>query len=192
MNCIAKRNAFKVLMMMDDLSELKERQENEVAALRSIFDQNFSDCREVDVWQVWRPPEFEITILPENTTQGYSQAYVSVTLKIKFTQNYPLIKPELSLIKSEGLSKTQLNELQSKLEKLSDQLVGSEMVYELCVEVSQYLAKFNVKRFTSFAEEREDIQKREAAEKEEGQRSLEAIRSRVATRILRRFCGRSL
>ena len=56
--------------MDDHINELKERQENEVEALKSIFDHNFKDCREVDVWQVWRPPEFEIMILPENTTQA--------------------------------------------------------------------------------------------------------------------------
>ena len=60
---------FRVIMD-DHINELKERQENEVEALKSIFDHNFKDCREVDVWQVWRPPEFEIMILPENTTQA--------------------------------------------------------------------------------------------------------------------------
>ena len=59
--------------MDDSLNERKERQENEVEALKSIFDQNFKDCRECNPWQVWRPPEFEVQILQENTTQGYSQ-----------------------------------------------------------------------------------------------------------------------
>ena len=41
---------------MDDveLEELKERQENEVAALRSIFDASFQDQRTEDVWKVLR------------------------------------------------------------------------------------------------------------------------------------------
>ena len=61
------------------------------------------------------------------------------------------------------------------------------MVYELCVEASQYLAKFNVKKFTSFAEEREEHQKREAAQKEEGKKNLERIkRDAVAAKIAQR------
>ena len=126
--------------MEKDVDELKERQENEVEALKSIFDHNFKDCRHGDVWQVRRPPEFEILILPENSTQGYSQAYVSVTLKFKFTSSYPRVKPDHSIANNEGLSKGQVDELQSKLESRSDQLEGNEMVYELCVEASQYLA----------------------------------------------------
>ena len=173
--------------MDDHKNELKERQENEVEALKSIFDHNFKDCREVDVWQVWRPPEFEIQILPENTTQGYSEAYVSVTLRFKFTQNYPEVRPEHSFTKTEGLSTEQLKVLSTRIDALSTQLEGNEMVYELCVEASQYLAKFNVKKFTSFAEEREEHRKREAAQKEEGKKNLERIkRDAVAAKIAQR------
>ena len=173
--------------MDNHVNELKERQENEVQALRSIFDHNFKDCREIDVWQVWRPPEFEILILPENTTQGHSEAFVSITLRIKFTQRYPEVKPEHRFTKTEGMSKEQLKELDSKIDALSSELEGNEMVYELCVEASHYLAKFNVKKFTSFAEEREENQKREAAKKEEGKRKLEKLkREAIAAKIAHR------
>ena len=156
-------------------------------ALKSIFDQNFTDCRTVDVWQVWRPPEFEILILPENSTQGYSQAYVSVVLKIKFTPRYPEQKPELSFQNPEGLSKVQLQDLQTRLDVVSTELEGNEMVYELCVEASQQLARFNVKKFTSFAEEREDLHRRKAAQREEGQKTLENIkRQAVAVAVAKR------
>ena len=101
---------------MDDveLEELKERQENEVAALRSIFDASFQDQRTEDVWKVWRPPEFEIKVLPENTTQDY----VSVSLRIKFSTRYPLDSPDITLVSPRGLSSSQLQELQQSLHTL--------------------------------------------------------------------------
>ena len=173
--------------MEDSLNERKEIQENEVEALKSIFDQNFKDCRDVDVWQVWRPPEFEILILPENTSQGYSQAYVSVKLSVKFGGDYPDKRPDLNIVEAEGLSESQVDELKTQLEKLSGECEGGEMVYDLCVEASQYLAKFNVRKFQSFAEEREELQRREAVMKEEGQKTLENIkRQSVAAKVAQR------
>lgn len=105
---------------MDDvaLDELKERQENEVAALKSIFDQSFQDHRVEDVWKVWRPPEFEINILPENSTQGYCEVHVSVSLKIKFSTRYPLVSPDIDLVSPRGLSSSQVEELLENLKSL--------------------------------------------------------------------------
>ena len=101
-----------------DLDELKERQENEVAALRSIFDQSFQDQREEDVWKVWRLPEFEINILPENSTRGYCEAHVSVNVRIKFPARYPLVTPDIDLISPKGLSSSQVEELLQNLQSL--------------------------------------------------------------------------
>ena len=98
--------------------ELKERQENEVAALKSIFDQSFQDHRVEDVWKVWRPPEFEIQILPENSTQGYCEAHVSVNMRIKFSVRYPLVRPEIDLVSPKGLSSSQLQDLLHNLQSL--------------------------------------------------------------------------
>ena len=106
-----------------ELEELKERQENEVAALRSIFDASFQDHRTGDVWKVWRPPEFEIKIVPENTTQGYCEAHVSVSLKIKFSPRYPLDSPDIGLASPRGLSSSQLQELQQSLQDLRNNSV---------------------------------------------------------------------
>ena len=92
-----------------------------MAALRSIFDESFQDQRTEDVWKVWRPPEFEIKILPENTTQGYCEAHVSVSVRIKFTPRYPLDSPDIDLTSPRGLSSSQLQELQQRLNTLREQ-----------------------------------------------------------------------
>ena len=52
------------------------------------------------------------------------------------------------------------------------------MVYELCVEAAQFLARNNTRKFESFAEEREEMRRTEeeaAARKERGQRTLRNI-----------------
>ena len=118
-----------------ELDELKERQENEVAALRSIFDESFQDQRTEDVWKVWRPPEFEINILPENSTRGHCEAHVSVNVRIKFSARYPLVSPDIDLVSPRGLSTSQLEELLHDLKSLRNNSVISSN-YD--IEVSKF------------------------------------------------------
>ena len=103
-----------------NLDELKERQENEVEALKSIFDSSFRDIRKENVWNVSDedarkvPPELIIHLVPENSTQGYTEAHVSVDLRVKFCPKYPLVKPALSLETPTGLSTAHRTELLQK------------------------------------------------------------------------------
>ena len=64
------------------------------------------------------------------------------------------------------------------------------MVYELCVAASQFLARHNVRKFQSFAEEREEIRRKEeeeAVRREKGQRTLKDIeRQALAARLVER------
>jgi len=176
-----------------NLEELKERQENEVEALKSIFDSSFRDTRDENAWNVSGedakkvPPELVIHLVPENSTQGYTEAHVSVDLRVKFSTKYPLVKPVLALETPIGLSKTQLTELLQKLEALSAELEGDEMVYELTGEASQFLSKHNSKGFQSMAEEREARKIEEAAKKQEGKKTLENIkRQAVVAKVAER------
>ena len=63
---------------------------------------------------MWRPPEFEIKVLPENTTEDY----VSVSLRIEFSPRYLLDSPDIPLASPRGLSSSQLQELQQSLHTL--------------------------------------------------------------------------
>jgi len=176
-----------------NLDELKERQENEVEALKSIFDSSFRDIRRENVWNVSDedarkvPPELIIHLVPENSTQGYTEAHVSVDLRVKFCPKYPLVKPALSLETPTGLSTAHRTELLQKLQALSSELEGEEMIYELTGAVSQFLAKHNSKGFQSMAEEREARKSEEAVKKQEGKKTLENIkRQAVVAKVAER------
>ena len=49
---------------MSDVGEtLQDRQEEEVHVLQSIYDKEFEDLRDKDVWKVHRPPEFHLKLV---------------------------------------------------------------------------------------------------------------------------------
>jgi len=53
----------------EDEESLEERQEAEVEALKAIYDEDFKDSRETDVWKVKRPPEFTLKIRPNHDSK---------------------------------------------------------------------------------------------------------------------------
>jgi hypothetical protein len=88
------------------MEEIKERQENEVVALKSIYSNFFADLREELTNhknasfrekkantnnQNDGYPFFKITLFPVNTQsqETFSEPFVQIDLKIKFTSEYP-------------------------------------------------------------------------------------------------------
>jgi hypothetical protein len=91
------------------MDEIKERQENEVVALKSIYSNFFVDLREeqashktanhrerkantpVQLLQNECFPIFKITLFPVNSQsqETLSEPFVQIDLKIKFTPEYP-------------------------------------------------------------------------------------------------------
>ena len=87
---------------MDHIEEnLDERQEDEVEALKSIYDCDFDDLRKQDVWKVRRPPEFLLKIRPDHDSRGAQQT-CTVDLHVKCCKKYPLVAPELELINAKA------------------------------------------------------------------------------------------
>ena len=78
-------------MEVDVEEELRERQENEVEALKAIFDTSFTDLRCGDAWRVWRPAEFSLLLRPEHNTRG-APAHVTAEITVKADIAVMLIK----------------------------------------------------------------------------------------------------
>ncbi len=67
--------------MSDQEDSLEERQELEVQALKGIFDTDFVDLRDKDVWKVKRPPEFNLKLRPNHDSKGKSIMRLSTMSK---------------------------------------------------------------------------------------------------------------
>ncbi|XP_063627840.1 eIF-2-alpha kinase GCN2 [Cydia splendana] len=135
--------------MGDETKE--ERQDNEYAALESIFGDAVSDNRGQNAWKVWRPLDLMLTLHPlhNSNVQG---VHCSVTLHITCCPNYPDKPPDLKIHKMHGLSTENATKLLDELDALAQQLCGEVMIFELAQHAQQFLHDHN-KPTLSFYEE---------------------------------------
>jgi len=109
------------------MENLRERQENEIIALKSIFWNDFEDLRNEKKPQVVKEakranqngqpnnlgtctnaaatnvPLVRITLFPQNSqSQTDRHLYVQIDLKVKFTPNYPNELPKMNLENEKG------------------------------------------------------------------------------------------
>ncbi|XP_070577673.1 eIF-2-alpha kinase GCN2-like [Ptychodera flava] len=155
---------------MADYSETpQERQENELQVLKAIFMDDCRDLREDDPWQVQRPLEVVLHLLPSESMRGETEVYAKIDLRINCTENYPDELPEISFENAKGLSDKQVKALKRSLEREAKKFLGEVMILEMAQYVQQFLHEHNVPQMKSFYHEMlsNEKKKEEKAAKEE-------------------------
>ncbi|XP_022239338.1 eIF-2-alpha kinase GCN2-like [Limulus polyphemus] len=132
---------------------LQERQENELNVLQAIFFDCVKDLRKQDVWKVWRPPEVQITLHPQQSMTAGKEVHVQLDLIVRCTEDYPNEPPHFSLKNPVGLSNHAVEELREQLVEISEKLKGEVMILELAQHVQKYLHLHNTPRYQSFYDE---------------------------------------
>ncbi|KAJ2855182.1 eukaryotic translation initiation factor 2-alpha kinase, partial [Coemansia erecta] len=119
----------------------RETQQNELAALRAIFMEDFKDVETRTAWNV-KPDmsEFIITVRP--TEDGIKDS-VSVGLRVRLPKTYPRTAPQIQLVDRLGLSDSQVESAQKMIKDQVASLVGGEMIYELAVLLSDFITANN-------------------------------------------------
>ncbi|PIA15378.1 kinase-like protein [Coemansia reversa NRRL 1564] len=119
----------------------KEIQQNELAALRAIFMDDFKDVEAKTAWNVRQAaPEFVIQVQP---TDNELKERVSVGLHVRLPMAYPRAVPQLNLESGFGLSEAQQQSALAMLKQQAESLVGGEMIYELAILLSEYITTTN-------------------------------------------------
>lgn len=144
--------------------DLKERQENEVKVLQSMFLDDVRDLRKHDKWKTWRPPELLLTLRPQQS-MGPFEAHVQVDLHVRCGSQYPNDVPYVDVCNQKGLSNQVLVQLRKDLQELKKQLVGEVMVLELAQHVQWFLRQHNAPERGSFYDEMLKNKERQEAEK---------------------------
>ncbi|KAJ2780654.1 eukaryotic translation initiation factor 2-alpha kinase [Coemansia interrupta] len=121
---------------MDDTT--REIQQNELAALRAIFMDDYRDVETKTAWNVKSDmPEFVITVQP---TEDDLKGSVSIGLHVRLPKTYPRTVPQVQLVDGVGLSDAQIHGALEMSRRQAEALVGSEMIYELVISLGDYIA----------------------------------------------------
>ena len=135
----------------------EERQEQEVEALKAIYEDDFQDLRTLDIWKIRRPPEFLLNVYPQHNSKGQLNTHCFAQLHVKMSLEYPLTKPALlELDGVKGVPEKAVKVFTAQLKKAAEtELLGDEMIMELVQRTSIFLDSFNKPSFSSFYEEME-------------------------------------
>ncbi|XP_076173712.1 eukaryotic translation initiation factor 2 alpha kinase Gcn2 isoform X2 [Ptiloglossa arizonensis] len=131
----------------------KDRQENEIEVLKSIFGDELHDLRHGKNKRKWYPLDISITLIPQRGMSGPAKVHAQIDLHVTCSDKYPDEVPNIELWKSRGLSHQQVAVLYSELMELTTQLRGEVMIFELAQHVQKYLHENNKPSYSSFYEE---------------------------------------
>ncbi|KAJ1902536.1 eukaryotic translation initiation factor 2-alpha kinase, partial [Coemansia sp. IMI 209127] len=121
--------------------ETKEMQQNELAALRAIFMDDYRDVETKTAWNVKQSTaEF---VLRVGTTDDEMKHSVSVGLHVKLPKTYPRAAPQITLEEATMLSEAQVQGATTVVKQKITELLGNEMIYEIAIAVSEYITENN-------------------------------------------------
>ncbi|XP_043791915.1 eIF-2-alpha kinase GCN2 isoform X2 [Apis laboriosa] len=131
----------------------KDRQENEIEVLKSIFGDELCDLRCEKNRKKWQPLDILISLMPQKGMSGPAKVYAQIDLHVVCSNKYPDETPNIELKNSRGLSHQQVAVLYTELVELTKRLQGEVMIFELAQHVQKYLHENNKPRYSSFYEE---------------------------------------
>eukprot|EP01138_Halocafeteria_seosinensis_P012644 gb/GECG01012919.1/.p1 GENE.gb/GECG01012919.1/~~gb/GECG01012919.1/.p1 ORF type:complete len:1513 (+),score=256.97 gb/GECG01012919.1/:1-4539(+) len=112
----------------NDSQENREQQDDEFEALQAMYPEELTPLP-----RVWNNYQFRLTLHPlGNETHKLK---LTVTLPAK----YPNIRPDLSLVGSEGISDEDLEELRKQLYQVCDDRLGTPSIFDVATEAQTYL-----------------------------------------------------
>ncbi|XP_030854895.1 eIF-2-alpha kinase GCN2 isoform X1 [Strongylocentrotus purpuratus] len=164
-----------------DITDFRERQENEVEVLKAIFMDDFKDKT--------RDPsqglELHLRLMPQQGMSGSGDVHVTADMTIICPPRYPEQMPTVTIENGRGISKEKLKQIKKKVDIMAKKLRGEVMILELAQHVQQFLHSHNVPGPKSFYEEMMSNQKR-AEEKvaREQKKKMELRKKREELEIL--------
>ncbi|XP_053680519.1 eIF-2-alpha kinase GCN2 [Anopheles nili] len=127
----------------------RERQENELEVIKSIFHDEVEDLRPKG--GKWKPLELRLHLTPQKGSA--KEAYVKTDLHVCCSPKYPKCPPNIELNNAIGLSDSLVRELTEQLQRLADELKGEVMIFELANNVQAFLHQHNHPPKGSFYDE---------------------------------------
>ncbi|GFS95379.1 eIF-2-alpha kinase GCN2 [Nephila pilipes] len=138
---------------MSSDQSFRERQENELLSISSIYFNEVKDLRKHAGMLKWKPLEMIITVFPEESMTADKNNDLKVDLYIRCSENYPKSCPFIDIRNSKGISNENLSKLKDELIDKAKELVGGEVILELVCHSRAFLYNHKKPRYPSFFEE---------------------------------------
>ncbi|RUS18015.1 hypothetical protein BC937DRAFT_89230 [Endogone sp. FLAS-F59071] len=125
-----------------DVSELLERQHDELEVLKAIFMDDFEFVKNKTAWKVnTGPTEFKLHLWPSLADE--KERYAAIDLRVKFPKTYPRNSPDIKLENPRGLTLAQVQQLWQELSTKVREQAGKEVIYELATLIQEFLSTHN-------------------------------------------------
>ncbi|KAK9456329.1 kinase-like domain-containing protein [Dipodascopsis uninucleata] len=153
-----------------------ETQKNELEALRAIYMDDFSENASNSAWNKTASPSFNIHLKAHG--DGTSSSELSLTVKVQMTATYPRSLPIINIEDPKNLRTSQIKEINSFITLRTKELLGEEMIYDICSSIQEMLEQFHDSITNSSLEEErakrmEEERAKARQEAEAKKRSLE-------------------
>ncbi|KAK7104638.1 eIF-2-alpha kinase GCN2-like isoform X2 [Littorina saxatilis] len=145
----------------------RERQEDELQVLQSIYPYDVEDLR---IKAAWNPVKMKLKLYPQESQGPHTEVFSQVEMIVTCSARYPDDIPTIELLNPKNVPEKKLPVLKEELTKMSKQLVGEVMVMELVEKVREFLHSYNKPPSKSFYEQMLDKQRREENERAQRRR----------------------
>ena len=125
-------------------AELREIQENEVAALKAIYPEEFKESADTGgaAWKKKPQIEFVLQLAPQGVDAAGGGAKRVVEMYVKLPIMYPKTQAPIVLVRNaRGVSEGNVRELQRIVRDRAKGMMGREMIYDLAVVVQEELLR---------------------------------------------------
>ncbi|CRK86209.1 CLUMA_CG000064, isoform A [Clunio marinus] len=125
---------------MESKETYRDRQENELEVLKSIFGDELTDLRCEQ--EKAKFLNIKIDLTPQKDSK-ISQVFCGISLHVICPKNYPKVTPKIILENPKGLQDEDVVKLQNLLNKEAYKFRGEVMIFELCQLIQNFLHDHN-------------------------------------------------
>ncbi|KAJ8140889.1 hypothetical protein OY671_005928 [Metschnikowia pulcherrima] len=136
------------------MAEPLDRQRDEIASLRSIYADIFTDVTPANkVWNRDACPHFQIAL---ESHENAARPVVALVLDVAFTPTYPLSPPVVKIVHPKNLLKARIAQIEARIDQILKEYLGEELCFTVIMDVKEMLDEFQqtTEQVLSLEEER--------------------------------------
>uniref|UniRef100_A0A7E4USA7 non-specific serine/threonine protein kinase n=1 Tax=Panagrellus redivivus TaxID=6233 RepID=A0A7E4USA7_PANRE len=128
----------------------QQQHQDEATVLQSMYGPDVLSVKLENCWKQWQPLDVTIRLRP--VAANPEDVYVWVELQFICCNDYPEVAPHMKIINANNLGDHDCSKLLEHLKECASKLLGTAMIYAICLECQGFLEKHNVNPALSIRE----------------------------------------